>query len=44
MGIGDWGFGVGVLGFGAMPQAPTPKPQAPFCFFLNKIIKLKNFF
>jgi len=25
MGIGDWGLGIGVLGLGAMPQAPNPQ-------------------
>jgi len=27
LGIGDWGLGIGVLGVGARPPTPNPKPH-----------------
>jgi len=27
VGIGDWGLGIGDLGFGGRPQTPNPKTQ-----------------
>jgi len=29
MGIGDWGLGIGVLGFGGLAQNPTHQHQQP---------------
>jgi len=29
MGIGDWGLGIGDLGFGAIPKNPKTKSQNP---------------
>jgi len=29
MGIGDWGLGIGDLGFGVWGQNPNPKPPTP---------------
>jgi len=29
MGIGDWGLGIGDLGFGPIPQTPKTKNQNP---------------
>jgi len=29
MGIGDWGLGIGVWGFGPIAKTPWPRPQTP---------------
>jgi len=29
MGIGDWGLGIGGLGFWVWAKPPTPNPQSP---------------
>jgi len=42
MGIGDWGLGIWVLGFGAKTQTPKTKPQKIFIIFFFK--KKKNNF
>jgi len=36
LGIGDWGLGIGDLGFGPIPQTQKPKTKNPIC--------KKNFF